>query len=188
MVSGRSFIRVVSSWSQCGLLSGWSVIMVVSQQGGRHHDGLGVVFHRGGLSSWWSLNRVVRHHNGFSVVSLEGFQCIHHIPLIPLLFIRFSPGCCGECACLLQVFPKPPPSPVQFERQQSWNRDQQRMVKYRVGKHTKTANSDWIGLYRVSHCWPSTMSSSTHTKLQLQVHWPGQGKSCMVNYSVNRRT
>lgn len=183
--------------SQQGVMvSGWSLNMVVSQQGGLrvvfhqgglsvvfyqgslsswwslnrvvcHHDGLGVVFHQGGFSSWWSLSRVVRHHDGFSMVSLEGFQCIHRIPLTPLLFICFSPGCCGKCVCLLQVFPKPPPNPVQFERQQSWNRDQQRMVKYRVCKHTKTANSDWIGLYRVSYCRPSATSTSTQRRLAL---------------------
>lgn len=46
------------------------------------------------------------------------------------------------------VFPKPPLNPVQFESQKSWKREKDVTVRYCVSRHTKTSDSDWIGLYR----------------------------------------
>ncbi|XP_076435089.1 phosphatidylinositol 4,5-bisphosphate 5-phosphatase A-like [Babylonia areolata] len=46
------------------------------------------------------------------------------------------------------VFPKPPMNPVQFETQKNWRRDRSTTVRYCVNKHSKTSDSDWIGLYK----------------------------------------
>ena len=150
------------------MVSGWSLNMVVSQQGGLrvvfhqgglsvvfyqgsqsswwslnrvvcHHDGLGVVFHQGGFSSWWSLNRVVCHHDGFSMVSLEGFQ---------LFTVFHLPPCCSsvfhlDVAVNVCAFCRCSPShlPTQFSLRRS---------------NHGTGNSN---------AWSSTVSASTQRLL-----------------------
>ena len=130
--------------SQQGVMvSGWSLNMVVSQQGGLrvvfHQGGLSVVFYQGSQSSWWSLNRVVCHHDGFSMVSLEGFQLftVFHLPpcCSSVFHLDVAVNVCAFCRC------SPSHLPTQFSLRRS---------------NHGTGNSN---------AWSSTVSASTQRLL-----------------------